>query len=97
MSRKDPQVVILKIKAEANSLGKSFTSQGEQFLYRAPTPKVKVAATQANFESTVLKSSGNPKVITNIHATVTRFGTQVDEGLVGGLGGATVGFSSSAK
>lgn len=58
---------------------------------------MRTASTQANFESTVLKSSGNPKAITNIHATVTRFGTQVEEGLVGGLGGATIGFSSSAK
>ncbi len=61
------------------------------------TIEVKTATTQANFESTVLKSSGQPKVVTNIHATVTRFGTQADEGLVGGLGGATVGFSSPTK
>ena len=85
-------------KAEANSLGKSFTSQGEQFSYRAPAYKHKLDITQANFESTIPNAIGNPKAITNIHATVTRFGTQIEEGLIGGgLGGASVGLVKAAK
>ena len=40
-------------KAEANQLGRSFTSQGGQYSYRAPALK-KTGSTQANFESSVL-------------------------------------------
>ncbi|MDP1614568.1 MAG: RHS repeat-associated core domain-containing protein, partial [Methylococcales bacterium] len=79
-------------KTEANQLGQSFSSQGELFSYRSPALKDKTGSVQANFESSILKSSGNPKVITNIHATVTPFGTQVGEGMVGGAVGS---FSSS--
>jgi RHS repeat-associated protein len=82
-------------KTEANKLGQSFVSQGEQFSFRAPALKVKTGNVQANFGSSVLKSSGNPKVITNIHANVTPLGTNVKEGFVGGIFGGTTSYAAA--
>lgn len=81
-------------KTESNRLGNQFASQGEQFLYREPAMKVRQQAIQANFESTVLKSSENPKVITNIHANVTPLGTSLLEGVLGGVVAGVAGSAS---
>ncbi len=77
-------------KTEANRLGQSFVSQNKLFSFRSPTLKVKpgtvqTGTVQANFESNIIKSSGNFKRITNIKAEVTRFGTQLTDGSLGGV------------
>ncbi len=81
-------------KLEATELGKTFVSQSELNSFRAPALKIKTDSIQANFESNVIKSSGNFKPVTNIHANVTNFGTQVNEGLIGGAFGGLSSVSS---